>query len=92
MQNFEKISQNKTNDISVQNGLFQFIKETHIKPWKNENIFKKNKLISLIAKRGDLYMADTNGMHKRKIIKKNIELYYMCNTFQINHLQVSRIK
>jgi hypothetical protein len=54
----------------MQNGPFQFIKETHIKPWKNENIFKKNKLISLIAKRGDLYMADTNGMHKRKIIKK----------------------
>lgn len=70
------------NDVNDENGPFQFIEKSHLNPWNNisnshndtevENILYPNsKKISLTAKKGDLYSADTNGFHKGKPLSKN---------------------
>ncbi len=59
-------------DIKNENGPFQFIRESHQKPWKKNNDLENNKnLINLISKKGDLYLADTNGLHKGKVIQSD---------------------
>ena len=70
------------NDIDNSNGPFQFIEKSHLNPWHNisnshsdkevENqLYPNSKKISLIAKKGDLYSADTNGFHKGKPLLNN---------------------
>ncbi len=71
------------NEITEENGPFQFIEKSHLDPWKNmsnnhenhqvENIlYPDSKKISLIGKKGDLYVADTNGFHKGKSLINNV--------------------
>ena len=53
-------------NVKKENGPFQFLLKSHLSPWINKLNIMKNPLSSLIAKKGDLYMADTNGFHKGK--------------------------
>ena len=55
-------------DIDDKNGPFQFLEKSHLDPWVKDykNYLKDTKPVSMTAKKGDLYMADTNGFHRGK--------------------------
>jgi hypothetical protein len=71
-------------DIDYENGPFQFINKSHIDPWKSKTCFylkdrdnfsqTQKKISTIIARKGDLYMADTNGFHKGLILKKRFRV------------------
>jgi hypothetical protein len=67
-------------DVDEENGPFQFLSETHKDPWNNPRSFAEKdilikfntkKLVSCIGKQGTLVIADTNGLHRGLILKKN---------------------
>ena len=55
-------------DIDDKNGPFQFLEKSHLDPWVKDykNYLKDTKPVNMTAKKGDLYMADTNGFHRGK--------------------------
>lgn len=75
------------NDINENNGPFEFINSSHLHPWKNyykqnktkDIYYKNNKITSCTGKRGTLIMADTNGLHRGKKIKKNFRVMAVIN-------------
>lgn len=58
-------------NITTNNGPFQFIPKSHITPWEKKIDMLQNRPILMTAKKGDLYMADTNGFHRGTKLKKN---------------------
>lgn len=58
--------------IEKDNGPFEFIEKSHLKPWDLElkNYLKKNITKKFTAEAGDLYIGDTNGFHKGNLITK----------------------
>ncbi len=72
------------NDVSKENGPFEYIIGSHLKPWKNENSiidnetflkkFKEENLKSVIGKKNTLVIADTNGFHHGKKLTKNYRI------------------
>lgn len=62
-------------NINMENGPFEFIKTSHKKPWdQNVNNYLKTRpsLVKTFSlNKGDLYMADTNGFHRGKILSKD---------------------
>lgn len=58
--------------IEKDNGPFEFIEKSHLKPWdmKLKNYLKNNASKQFTADAGDLYIGDTNGFHKGNLITK----------------------
>lgn len=70
------------NDVSINNGPFQFIKTSHLKPWVLEkfltsNVFKyysKDQIFSATGKSGTIIFADTNGYHRGLILNEKFRV------------------
>ncbi len=57
-------------DINIGNGPFQLIKSSHKKPW-HKTYMDDDEKITMTAKKGDLYLADTNGFHRGMSLKQD---------------------
>lgn len=70
------------NDVSINNGPFQFIKTSHLKPWVLEkfltsNAFKyysQDQIFSATGKSGTIIFADTNGYHRGLILNEKFRV------------------
>jgi hypothetical protein len=79
-------------EVDEENGPFQFLSQTHRHPWNNirssaeKDILKRfsiKNLISCVGKQGTLIIADTNGLHRGLILKKNYR--YMLTAMYTSH-------
>jgi len=70
------------NDVSMNNGPFQFIKTSHLEPWVHEKFLKLNNLkhysqdqiFSATGKSGTIVFADTNGYHRGLILNQKFRV------------------
>ena len=66
------------NDVNNENGPFQYVLKSHLKPWKdveyyhNENSKRNSEkeIYTAIGKKGTMIFADTNGLHRGLVLKE----------------------
>ena len=56
-------------DVDIDNGPFQYIAKSHIKPWKDQDI-NKGSIFTATGKSGQIIFCDTNGLHRGLILNK----------------------
>ena len=70
------------NDVNNENGPFQYVLKSHLKPWKdveyyhNENSKRNSEkeIYTAIGKKGTMIFADTNGLHRGLVLKEKFRV------------------